>query len=168
MSVPEARSPRSPANFCAQAADLVRVRSLSCTRNARARHFRQKNTYVLAQFPSDPLPGLLWPRCLPDASQMSPRCLPDASQIPLRCLSDASQMPPDASQMSPDASQKNCLGSRAGVILPLPPEGNTLLPEGSWISLPSRQNPSVYHCLGNKTGHNSSAPLVLTSIPHAI
>ena len=119
MSVAEALSPRSLANFCAQAADLVRVRSLSCTRNGRSRHFRQKNTYVLAQFPSDPLPGLLWPRCLPDASQMSPRCLPDASQMPLRCLSDASQMPPDASQMPPDASpQKNCLGSRAGVICP--------------------------------------------------
>ena len=32
-------------NFCAQAADLVRVGSLSCTRNARSRHFHQKNTY---------------------------------------------------------------------------------------------------------------------------
>ena len=110
MSVAEARPPRSPANFYWQAADLVRVGSLSCTRNARARHFRQKNTYVLAQFPSDPLPGLLWPRCLPDASQMSPRCLPDASQMPLRCLSDASQMPPDASQMPPDASPKKLFG----------------------------------------------------------
>ena len=123
MSVSEGRAPRSPANFCAQAADLVRVRSLSCTRNGRSRHFRQKNTYVLAQFPSDPLPGLLWPRCLPDASQRSPRCFPDASQMPLRCLqmlprclSDAPQMPPDASQMPPDASPKNCLGSRAGVM----------------------------------------------------
>ena len=108
MSVSEGRSPRSLANFCAQAADLVRVRSLSCTRNTRSRHFRQKNTYVLAQFPSDPLPGLLWPRCLPDASQMSPRCLPDASQMPLRCLSDASQMPPDASQssQSPESSRE--------------------------------------------------------------
>ena len=118
MSVSEGRAPRSPANFCAQAADLVRVRSLSCTRNARSRHFRQKNTYVLAQFPSDPLPGLLWPRCLPDASQMSPRCLPDASQMPLRCLSDASQMPPDASQMPPDASPKKLFGvSRWGNFL---------------------------------------------------
>ena len=45
MSVSEGRSPRSPANFCAQAADLVRVRSLSCTRNTRSRHFHQKNTY---------------------------------------------------------------------------------------------------------------------------
>ena len=101
MSVSEGRSPRSLANFCAQAADLVRVRSLSCTRNGRARHFRQKNIYVLAQFPSDPLPGLLWPRCLPDASQMSPRCLPDASQMPLRCLSDASRCFPDASRCFP-------------------------------------------------------------------
>ena len=120
MSVSEGPSPRSPANFCAQAADLVRVRSLSCTRNGRSRHFRQKNTYVLAQFPSDPLPGLLWPRCLPDASQMSPRCLPDASQMPLRCLSDASQMPLRCLQMLPRClqmlPQKNCLGSRAGVI----------------------------------------------------
>ena len=32
-------------NFCAQAADLVRVGSLACTRNARSRHFHQKNTY---------------------------------------------------------------------------------------------------------------------------
>ena len=32
-------------NFCAQAADLVRVGSLSCTRNARSRHIHQKNTY---------------------------------------------------------------------------------------------------------------------------
>ena len=110
MSVPEGRSPRSLANFYAQAADLVRVRSLSCTRNGRSRHFRQKNTYVLAQFPSDPLPGLLWPRCLPDASQMPLRCLSDASQMPLRCL----QMLPRCLQMLP---QKNCLGSRAGVIL---------------------------------------------------
>ena len=99
MSVSEGRPPRSPANFCAQAADLVRVRSLLCTRNGRSRHFRQKNTYVLAQFPSDPLPGLLWPRCLPDSSQMSPRC-----------LSHASQMPPDASQMPPDASPKKLFG----------------------------------------------------------
>ena len=121
MSVAEGRSPRSPANFYAQAADLVRVRSLPCTRNGRSRHFRQKNTMVLGHFPSDPLLGLLWPRCLPDASQMSPRCLPDASQMsprclpdasqmPLRCLSDASQMPPDASQMPPDASPKKLFG----------------------------------------------------------
>ena len=100
MSVSEAPPPRSPANFCRQAADLVRVRSLSCTRNGRSRHFRQKNTYVLAQFPSDPLPGLLWPRCLPDASQMSPRCLPDASQFPPSpgCVQDS----PD-----PGAQRKN-------------------------------------------------------------
>ena len=32
-------------NFCAQAADLVRVGSLACTRNARSSHFHQKNTY---------------------------------------------------------------------------------------------------------------------------
>ena len=89
MSVAEALSPRSLANFCAQAADLVRVRSLPCTRNGRSRHFRQKNTYVLAQFPSDPLPGLLWARCLPDASQMPLRCLSDASQMSLRCFPDA-------------------------------------------------------------------------------
>ena len=83
MSVSEGPSPRSLANFCRQAADLVRVRSLSCTRNGRARHFRQKNTHVLAQFPSDPVPGLLWPRCLPDASQMPPSSplLPDVSKI---------------------------------------------------------------------------------------
>ena len=111
MSVAEGRSPRSPTNFCAQAADLVRVRSLSCTRNARSRHFRQKNKYVLAQFPSDSLPGLLWPRCLPNVSQrMPPRCLSDASQMPLRCL----QMLPRCLPMLP---QKNCLRSRAGVIL---------------------------------------------------
>ena len=111
MSVSEGRPPRSPANFCAQAADLVRVRTLPCTRNGRSRNFRQKNTYVLAQFPSDPLPGLLWPRCLPDASQMSPRCLPDASQMPLRCLSDASRCFPDASRCFP---KKTVWG--AGVI----------------------------------------------------
>ena len=51
---------------------------------------------VLAQFPSDPLPGLLWPRCLPDASQM-----------PLRCLSDASRCFPDASRCFP---KKNVWG----------------------------------------------------------
>ena len=32
-------------NFCAPAADLVRVGSLPCTRNARSCHFHQKNTY---------------------------------------------------------------------------------------------------------------------------
>ena len=115
--MPEAPPPRSLANFCAQAADLVRVRSLSCTRNGRSRHFRQKNTYVLAQFPSDPLPGLLWPRCLPDASQMSPRCLPEASQMPFRCFSDASrclQIPPDASQMPLRCPRKDCLGTLGG------------------------------------------------------
>ena len=32
-------------NFCAPAADLVRVGSLPCTRNARSHHFHQKNTY---------------------------------------------------------------------------------------------------------------------------
>ena len=32
-------------NFCAPAADLVRVGSLPCTRNAGSRHFHQKNTY---------------------------------------------------------------------------------------------------------------------------
>ena len=32
-------------NFCAQAADLVTVGSLACTRNARSCHFHQKNTY---------------------------------------------------------------------------------------------------------------------------
>ena len=64
--VAEAPSPRSLANFCAQAADLVRVRSLPCTRNGRSRRFRQKNTCFgtisfrsssgppLAQFPPSP------------------------------------------------------------------------------------------------------------------
>ena len=76
MSVPEGRSPRSPANFYAQAADLVRVRTLPCTRNGRSRHFWKKNTMVLAQFPSDPLLDLLWPRCLPvpPLSVMCRRC----------------------------------------------------------------------------------------------
>ena len=115
MSVPEARSPRSLANFYWQAADLVRVRSLSCTRNGRSRHFRQKNTcFGTISFRSSSGPPLaqMPPRCLPNVSQMPPRCLSDVSQM----LSDASQMPPDASQMPPDASPKNFLGSRAGVI----------------------------------------------------
>ena len=56
-------------NFYAPAADLVRVTTLPCTRNGRSRHFRQKNTMVLAHFPSDPPPGLLWHL----ASQMPPR-----------------------------------------------------------------------------------------------
>ena len=50
MSVSEGRAARSPANFCRQAADLVRVRSLSRTRNTRARHFRQKNTHIQILF----------------------------------------------------------------------------------------------------------------------
>ena len=37
-------------NFCAPAADLVRVGSLPCTRNARSRHFHQKNTYRKLDF----------------------------------------------------------------------------------------------------------------------
>ena len=77
------------ANFCAQAADLVRVTSLPSARNGRSRHFRQKNIYVLAHFLSKSTSGPPLAPCLPDASQMPPRCLPDASQMPPRCLPDA-------------------------------------------------------------------------------
>ena len=74
--------------------------------------FRSSSGPPLAQMP---------PRCLPNVSQMPPRCLSDASQMPLRCLSDASQMPLRCLQMLPRClqmlPQKNCLGSRAGVII---------------------------------------------------
>ena len=33
-------------HFCAQAVEMVRVRSLQCTRNARSGHFRWKSTIV--------------------------------------------------------------------------------------------------------------------------
>ena len=87
MSVPEGRPPRSLANFCAQAADLVRVRSLSCTRNTRSRHFDRKTHMFWHNF----LQILFRASFGPDASQMPPKCLPDASQMPPRCLSDASR-----------------------------------------------------------------------------
>ena len=72
---------------------LVRVAFVSCGRDGRLFHFRQKNTMVLAHFHSQ---SLSWPRWLPDApdasqmaSQMLPRCLQDESQMSL----DASQIP---------------------------------------------------------------------------
>ena len=87
MSVPEGPSPRSPANFCAQAADLVRVRS-RCARETVARATFDRKTHM---FWHNFLQILFRASCGPDASQMSPRCLLDASQTPLRCLSDASR-----------------------------------------------------------------------------
>ena len=98
ISVSTCVSPRSPVNFCAQAVEIVRVASLPCTRNGCWRHFRQRNTMVLAHFTSKPD---FW---LPVATQAR------------RSLPGAFQMPP----------KTHCLGSRAGVILCFSPKMSIL------------------------------------------
>ena len=75
--------PRSPANFCALAAEIVRVGALPCRRNGRPCDFHQKNTMVLAHFLSKPPWGSIWPPCAqmapPGCPQSTTRAVPDAS-----------------------------------------------------------------------------------------
>ena len=59
---------RHISNFCAQAADLVRVGALLCRQNGRSRHFRWKSVMVLQHFASKPHLAPSDPRCFPDGS----------------------------------------------------------------------------------------------------
>ena len=127
-------------NFCAQAAEIVRVTPSNATQNGRLRNFRQKNTMVLAHFPSNPpLTPHGHPKP-PDASQMPPRWFPEAPQMPPdvprwltkpskmaptspRCFSDGSQI---ASRWLPEASQMPQMLPRG---LPEVPDNPRCLPD---------------------------------------
>ena len=108
-SISVGRAGKSPANFCVQAADLVRVGSLPCRKTPWSSDFTLQTSWCLLVPPEGLLgafgclwipSGCLWlpPWCLLDVS----RCLHIHPQMPFRCISDVSQMPfrclPGASQ----------------------------------------------------------------------